>query len=153
MIGCIPSYKWQATPVIPNAGNDYFDARIETVSHYTGAYINGFKLTVANKSDKDIEIDWNKTLYLYKAQTHGGFMFEGIVYTDRNNPKSPDMVFANSTLTKTIYPNNRVSFGGYPAQWSNDPLQEGENGVYLTMRCNGQEVHEKLVMGITIDKQ
>lgn len=152
MVSCVPKYTWKATPVIQQADNEYYSVQLEPIGRCEEIY-NGFMLTVVNKSSQDMEIDWNKTLYLHNGQTNGGFMFEGVIYKDRNNQKPPDIVFANSTFKKAIWPNSLASFGGYKPQWGNGPLRAGENGVYLTMRMNGQEVHEKLTMNIRIAQQ
>jgi len=67
-------------------------------------------LTIRNKTNKNIELNWNKTLYITGGQTSGGFMFEGVVYAERNNPKPADLIFGNSTFTKEISPSNLVDY-------------------------------------------
>lgn len=63
-------------------------------------------LVIRNKTNSNLEVNWNKTLFITNGQTSGGFIFEGVVYKDRNNQKAPDIVFANGSMTKTIWPNN-----------------------------------------------
>jgi hypothetical protein len=156
MIGCVPKYTWKADPVIQTIDNQSYTAQIKPVERYKGIFA-GFKLTVDNKTGQDIEIDWNKTLYLQNNQTNGGFMFEGIVYADRNNPKAPDVVFANDTFKKEIWPSNLVyysrSLTAEFSGWEHKGLPAGQNGIYLTMRINGHEVHEKLMVDVTIVKE
>lgn len=126
---------WHSEPAFQSS-NEYFNLLISPVC--SGYGCEAFTLNLTNNTDKDIEIDWNRTLYLVHNQTHGGFMFEGIVYRDRNNPKPPDIVFAHSTLRKTIWPNDLVYFssGTRYANWSHEAMPRGENGVYLS-RYNG----------------
>ena len=78
-------------------------------------------------------------------------MFEGVVYKDRNNPKSSDMIFAKGNILKTIYPNNLVSFSGgqYGAGWIHGSMSSGENGVYLSTLVDGKEINEKLTVNIS----
>lgn len=156
MVGCVPKYTWQAIPLIQQVDAQSYNARIEPISKYENIY-DGFKLTVNNKTGQDIEIDWNRTLYLHNGQTKGGFMYEGIIYTDRNNPKAPDIVFANSKFEKEIWPCNLVYYHrGLSADfsgWEHNALPAGQNGVYLTMKIKGHEVHEKLMLNVDIIKQ
>jgi len=109
-----------------------------------------FILTIVNKTSQDLELDWNKTLYIYNGETKGGFMFEGIVYKDRNNPKPPDIIFANSTFTKVIFPNSNVQFTSWG--WEHIPLPLGENGIYLVVKVGEKEIKEKLNLVLSREK-
>jgi hypothetical protein len=135
------------TPTIQTSSNDFFTAKISPLCP------NGcqaFLLTIENKTDKDLELDWNKTLYISNGRTSGGFMFEGVVYKDRNNPKPPDIIFAKSRFLKTIWPNNLVHFSsGKYGGWRNEDMPTGENGVYLTVKIGDQEIKEKITINIT----
>jgi len=81
-------------------------------------------------------------------------MFEGTVYRDRNNPKPPDVIFAGSTFSKTIWPSNLVHFsGGRYASWMHENMPAGENGVYLTIKVGGEEIRDKLTVLISIEQK
>lgn len=142
---CGPSYVsryvYRATPTTQKAANNYFIAKISPICGEYGCW--AFNLTIENKSHKDIELDWNKTLYISNGTTEGGFMFDGVVFKDRNNSKPPDIIFAGSTFVKIISPNNLVSFNN---GWNQEHMPTGENGVYLTVKVGNQEVHEKLTL-------
>jgi len=139
--------------------NEYFDAELTPLLlNYNEAYSLGinvdysydfcviFQLSLKNKSDKAVEIDWNRTLYISQGQTSGGFMFEGITYLTRNNPKPPDVVFAHSSILKRIFPNNLIDFD---RRWVHYPMSPGENGVYLSVIVDGKEITEKLTVSIS----
>lgn len=104
--------------------------------------MNAYKLDVTNLSDKDIEIDWNKTQFIINGQTNGGFMFEGIRYIARNDAKNPSFVLAKNSFSKYIYPNYLVSY--YLHAWRNMTIPDGETGVLLTLKIGNNEVREKL---------
>jgi hypothetical protein len=141
-----PRYVYRASPYVQTSTNDFFEAKI---SPLCPSGCKAFQLTIENKTDKDIELDWNKTLYISNGTTSGGFMFEGVVYIDRNNPKSPDIVFSKSTFSKTIWPNNLVYYSsGKHGRWRNKDMPTGENGVYLTVKVNGEEIKEKITIDI-----
>lgn len=143
-----PRYVYKWTPTIQTSANDFFVAKISPICPNS---CRAFSLTVENKTDKDIEIDWNRTLYISNGRTSGGFMFEGVVYRDRNNPKPPDIIFAKSSFTKEIMPNNLVDFSTsqYSGGWRHEQMPTGENGVYLTIKVGGEEIKEKLTINIT----
>lgn len=143
-------YIYRASPRTQTSSNNYFITKISPMCTYL---CTAFSLTIENKTNKNIEIDWNKTLYILNGRTSGGFMFEGIVFRDRNNPKPPDIVFANKSFTKTIYPNNLVSFtSGRGGGWEHDGMPSGENGVYLTVKIGNEEISEKITLYISKDK-
>lgn len=111
-----------------------------------------FYLDVKNKSDKTLEINWNKTLFIVGDQSSGGFMFEGILYKDRNAQKSPDVVFPNSSFSKTIWPTNLVEFssGRYDSGWRHGSMPTGDIGVYLTVTIDGKDFSQKMTNNVNI---
>ena len=148
-----PKYTWRSDPFVRNVTNEFFDASIRPECGYDynieESSCKGFMITITNKTDKDLELIWDKTYYMDNGRTSGRFMFEGIVYSERNNPKPPDMIFAKNTFTQTIYPNNLVHFqGGKFAKWLHDSMSSGEQGVYLTVKVGNNELHEKLVLNL-----
>lgn len=158
----MPTYVWNFDPIQQKVSNEYFDAEIfpiiddQKFSWQERGY-NSFRLSLTNKSDKDIEVDWNKTLFISQGQTSGGFMFEGVVYSTRNNPKPPDVVFAHSSMSKIIYPNalvfyssnvgslTGINYGG----WNHAYMGSGENGIYLSVIVEGKEIKEKLTVNLS----
>lgn len=104
-----------------------------------------FDLAIYNKTDKDIELIWDRTYYLQNGQTNGGFLFEGVIIRDRNLSKPPDIIFPQKTFRKTIYPNVLASFDKY---WYYDTLPNGENGIYLSLKSQNVEIREKLTVNI-----
>ena len=144
-------YASKASPSIQTSTNEFFVAYISPICP---AGCEAFSLTIENRTDKNIELDWNKTLYIESGRTSGGFMFEGVVYKDRNNPKPPDIVFANSRFSKIISPNNLVNFSsGRYGGWRHTYMPAGENGVYLTIKVGDKEVNEKLTVYLTAPPQ
>ena len=92
----------------------------------------GFELIINNKSKKDIRIVWNDSYFINNMNPDGGFMFDGIKYTDRNAPKQDGLIFPNGTFNKNIYPNSLVMFIRYdryaeqlglPSGWVHDVIK------------------------------
>lgn len=66
----------------------------------------GLNITIINKTNKSIEIDWNKSAYLLYGQTQSGFMYSGIKYNDRENiNRRPDYVMPKYNFQRTVFPN------------------------------------------------
>jgi hypothetical protein len=157
IIGSGPSitqYVWKSNPTAQRIENEFFLAEI-TPNLESGIFpgYKSFELHVRNKTNKNIEIVWDKTLFIMTGTTNGRFMFEGVVYRDRNNPKPPDIVFANSSFSKKILPCNLVEFsGGRYASWYHNAMPPGENGVYLTIGVEGKELSEKITVYFTAEK-
>lgn len=113
--------------------------------------MSSFELRVINKSNSNIELDWNKTLYVVDGQTAGGFILEGTFYTDKNNAyKLPDVIFPNSELKKIIYPSNLaiVNKDG----WDHGTMNEGSQGIFLTLLVDGKPITERLATKISLFK-
>jgi len=142
----IPGVTWVSEPATATVDNPFFTAQLTPrCGGYGGC--NSFSLIIRNKTDKNIEINWNKTLYVSDGQTSGGFMFEGVIYRERNNPKPPDVVFGNGTFSKVIWPNNLVHYSsGRYGGWENLRMPTGENGAYLSVVVDGKEISERIIV-------
>lgn len=140
--------QWRIEPLDQGIENDYLSGTISPAD-YSPA-VNGFRalnLILRNNTSEDMELDWNKTLFIENGQTNGGFMFEGVVYQDKNNPKQPDIIFPDTEFKKTIWPNNLVSFRGN--SWDHNAMPPGQNGIYLTIRTKKNEIKEKVVLNMS----
>ncbi len=150
LVGCAttPKYQWRAKFINHNARNSHFKATLDLFHRYSR--YEAFKLYVTNRTDEDLEVNWNKTLYVVNGRTFGGFMFAGIIYKDRNNQKPPDVIFPKTTWNKIIWPNALVRWArGKRGGWLHDPLPEGENGVYLVVNVNGKEIKERIFINLS----
>jgi len=144
-----PPAQWKSEPDIVMVENERFRADLKPVCGKLGG-CEAFVLRIVNKTDKNIKVNWNKTLYICGGRTSGGFMFKGIAYKDRNNPKPPDVVLGNATWTKTIWPNNLAHYvTGREAGWRNEAMPQGENGAYVSLSIDNKEVSERLVVRLS----
>lgn len=149
--GCGGAYY--SVPVKPSVSeeNKYFIATIEPINPSMTAGYSAFILSVNNKTEKDLEVNWNKTYFIQNGQANGTFMFNGIIYRDRNQLKSNDIVLANSNFTKIIYPNNYVEYDQYG--WMHMGTGLGEQGVYLTVNVDTKEIKQKILVNVKEGKQ
>ena len=136
-----PMVTWGYDSISNPIENKDFKVYIEPVPWYpkTREY-RAFSLKVLNKTNKIIEVVWNKTYFLLNGNANGCFMFEGVMYKDRNNPIHNDIVFENTTLTRIILPNNLVT--NMPS-WLHKEIPLGEVGIYITVKVEEIEISEK----------
>lgn len=142
-----PRYATKPSEKVISASNDVVDVLLTPAC---SGDCTGFLLFVKNKTNSDIEIDWNKTMFITRGTTSGGFMFEGIIYAQRSAPKNPDVVFSKGSFTKMIYPVNLVEYtSGKYGGWSHAGMPNGETGVYLVTKIGSQENKLKITTNLT----
>jgi hypothetical protein len=152
--GCAPTRIWISQPAAFTAANQHYEAELEPLKNGNN-YFNSIRLTITNKTEKDFTIDWNKTLYLYNNKAYGRFVFEG-VNKDNVHNLPPDFVSAGSTLTKIISPLKMVAWKPLKTRhvdtpgFSRGPLPEGQNGIYLIVSQDGQEIRAKIMLTIQV---
>ena len=141
--------EWKIDPEIATVDSEFVTASIRPIClGWDGC--QAFQLRIVNKTDKDIEVNWNKTLYIRNGQTSGGFMFDGVIYADRNNNKPPDVVFKKSSFAKVIWPSNLVVFiTGASGGWRHIAMPNGSHGLYLTILVNGKEINQRVELTIS----
>jgi hypothetical protein len=154
--GCVSSTVWRSTPIVQNAENEYYEAQLEPLTNDHKFFVS-FRLTVTNKTAKNLEIDWNKTVYIHNGRTRGGFVFKGIKPEDiRKSTVPADTIPGGHTFSKVISPYKLVawaplresSVGGTESSIYPGILPAGENGMVLVVRLNGKEVIEKITLTI-----
>lgn len=106
---------------------------------------NGIYVYIKNKTDKTIEIDWNRSSYLYNGQTNSGFMYEGVKYSKRSEiNRRPDFIMPNMSFQKTVYPNYLgewvAPYKGMGGGWKNKCISTiAKSGVLIVYKIDGKE--------------
>lgn len=119
---------------------------------------SGFDLTVENKSKADLSINWDKSYFIDDGASDGGFMFKGVNYAKRTDPKPDLILLPGATKLITIYPNSRAQFlnsiyyghvkmmqGG----WANMPLGPGNYGAIIQVKGKGFDKQVKLFLSVS----
>ena len=156
--GCAPTLVSISTPEIQTVENSYYAAQFEPLGEGKN-YFDNFRLKLANKTQKDLEIDWNNTRYLYNGRDLGVFVFKGI---QPENIKSltipPDVIPAGQSFTKDITPLKRLARepitgkGVKAGKITPGPIPTGENGIFLVIKQNGNTIKDKITVKITEQK-
>jgi hypothetical protein len=135
-----PKGVWRAQPEYREVDGQRFSV---SISPQKGAapFYAFFVLTIANRSEADLIVDWNASRYLFNGRPEGMMVFEGI---------DPQMVKAATVPPETIAPGAVFSREIMPLRriaWS--PLKEnttsrrsitpgmlpaGQNGIRLSIR-------------------
>jgi hypothetical protein len=153
--GCAPTLISISTPEIQTVENSYYTAQFEPLSEGKN-YFDNFRLRVINKTQKNLEIDWNKTRYLYNGRDIGGFVFEGIKPENiKNLTIPPDIIPAGQSFTKNITPLKLLARepitgkGAKAGKITSGPIPTGKNGIFLFIKQNGNSIKEKISVKIS----
>jgi len=156
--GCAaPSKTWTSSPSFQTAGNPYFQVRFEPLKKDHNFYIL-FQLEVTNLTGSTLQIDWNRTKYLFDGKNYGIFVFEGIdPQTIKTGSIPPEEIPAGSVFSREIAPYKLLALAPFrdktvePGQTriSPGPLPAGENSIALFITRDGEPIIEK--MAVTIE--
>lgn len=135
----------------------YVDVKLTPVM--TNYAYRSFKLSIQNKTKSDIKLSWNESYYLENGEGKEGFMFEGIVFEKRTEPKQDLLLLPGSTITKEISPTIKAVYippdltamrMGLPAGWVHGVMENGEFGAYLKFTGAGYQKQVKLLTKIDV---
>ncbi len=112
LAGCASSHNitWKSSPEIQKTISDCCEVQLEPITSGKGPFFDSFHLVVKNKSDKDLEIDWNRTRYVESGIRHGGFVWQGIdpeQVKDASVP--PDIISPGNTFSRIIFPHKKIA--------------------------------------------
>jgi len=152
--GCAPTFVWTSYPKVRTLENEHFIIQLRPLKQGENIY-SSFQLDIRNRSRHELTIDWNKTRYIHNGNNGGPFVFQGIDPEDLKNGTIPaDSIRSGKSIVKQIGPAKFVAFNPY-RKASSTPnekrlsfglLPEGENSVALSVKVNGQWIHEVITV-------
>ena len=152
--GCAPTLVSISTPETQTAENSYYSARFEPLSDGKN-FFEGFRLSITNKTPKDLQIDWNKTRYLYNGHDLGIFVFKGIQPKDiKNLSIPPDIISSGQSFSKRISPLKLIARGPLAGKGRDAGkitfglIPNGESGILLFIKQNDNKIKENLTVNI-----
>ena len=156
--GCAPVMVSASDPPLRTATNSYYDVKFKPLKQGLRSFVV-FELTVTNKTDAELQIDWNQTRYLYNGRPNGLFVFRGIEPgATKSRMISPDIISSQDTFTRIIAPyrflayapfREQVKFGSDESAFSGGPIPAGESGILLVVKGKDQVIKENLTVKIT----
>ena len=159
VMGCAPglTISWKSSPEIQKTSSDCCEAQLEPVTTGKSPFFDSFRLMVTNRTDKDLEIDWNRTRYVESGIRHGGFVWQGIDPDQvRDASVPPDIISPGNTFSRIIFPHKKLAYApGYQRGWKlqGGLLPEGENGIDLVVKQNGRVIRHRITVRIVEEKQ
>ena len=160
--GCsgVPSaYRgtWHADPQWLEVDNAICKVRI-TPQKGGKAYFAFFLLSLENKSDAELTVDWNESRYLYGGKAQGMLVFEGVDPKAVKNGTVPlETVAPGSRLTRELMPARLIAWTPIRDNTANaraitpGMLPAGENGVRLSLRQANARVTIPLSVLLTLE--
>jgi hypothetical protein len=154
LAGCAGVEVYNSKPEVQRMSNEYFSAELEPQLKPGQNFFTAFRFALTNKTNKELQMDWENTFYLLNGRSYGRFLWEGVTWDGLTEIRSKPFITVapGDTITRVIFPKKLVgrasamSKGG--VQYTQGALPEGENGILLFVRQNGKVVREKMVVSI-----
>jgi len=156
---CNQKRIWVSTPVQQTLNSQSYEAVLEPLKK-DADFFNWFRLTVVNKTGKDMEIDWNRTRYIHNGKDAGLFVFAGVVPDSVKNATIPGAVItAGSTFTRDIVPHKLIALTPLREQTIDTEqnniiaglIPAGENGIFLVILQDGKSARASV--SVTIESR
>lgn len=150
---CASAHRsYVSEPAAAVFSNESFDASLKPIMRDgrsgSATHVRSFKLTIVNKTDKPIELVWDKTSYLQGDARRGGFIYHGIPYKDKDLPMLPSVIPPWSVFSKSIFPSVLIQYTGPYSDWKLLDMKPGKHGAMVTIRSGERETCAKLAVTI-----
>ena len=157
LAACAGVEVYSSNPRVQIISNEYFNAELEPQLKAGQNFFATFRFVLTNKTNKELQIDWQNTYYLINDQRNGRFLWEGVTWDGLKEIRSKPLIplAPGDTITRVIFPKKLVGRGSAMSkggvQYTKGALPEGENGILLFVRQNGKVIREKMVVSIKTD--
>jgi len=82
---------------------------------------SGWDLTLYNKSEKTLTIDWDEAVYMDVDRIGRGVLSSTTKYADRNNPQTPTVVARRGNISESLFSKDHV-YQSTTGVWTKRPL-------------------------------
>jgi phospholipid-binding lipoprotein MlaA len=153
--GIAPVKVYSSEPEVQRLSNDYFTAELEPRLKEGQNFFATFRFVLTNKTNKEMSIDWENTFYLLEGRKNGLFLWEGVTWDSLKETRSQPLVRVGpgETFSEIIFP---AAFVGRASaatpggvEYTIGALPEGENGISLVVRQDGEVISEKMIVTIS----
>ncbi|MEJ2586785.1 MAG: hypothetical protein P8165_04230 [Deltaproteobacteria bacterium] len=158
-VGCASTNIWLSAPEKHEVTRAACTVAFEPIKK-DKAFFSLFRLSITNHTDKALEVDWNKTQYLFNGKPNGPFVFKGVDPENVKNLTIPaNSIPAGGLLTMDIAPFRLIAWAPVRDEGrftSEAPIAAGYippgvSGISLVLRKDGKE--ETIKMAVTIRKE
>lgn len=137
---------WTAKPEFREVDNQLFNVKIE-IKKGEYPYYAFFLLTLTNKSNDDMIVDWNASRYLFNGRPDGVLVFEGIDPETIKTAMVPsETVAPGAVFSREIMPMRLIAWSPIREKTSDSKsitpgmLPAGENGIRLAVQHGNRQM-------------
>ena len=156
-VGCTPKKVSISAPAIQAVEADTYEIRLEPLKK-GGTSFTYFLLTIVNRSDQRIQIDWHESAYLFNGKKYGMLVSRDSVPGEVRNPENRyEVISARQTYSNDIAPMKLIAYATArdsqraPADepvFSAGPIPTGQSGVLLAFKQGETEHTERITVDI-----
>jgi hypothetical protein len=160
LTACAPTWVTTSEPAIQYANNAVYKLALEPRKKGFN-YYSFFNLTITNISETPIEIDWNRSLYLFNDKPARGFIFQGVTADQIKAGTIPmDTVLPGAEMTKNIAPLRLITWAPVRdksvtpkgTRYNAGAMPDGKNGVLLYAIQDGKTLRQAISVSIQSEK-
>jgi hypothetical protein len=156
--GCATVPVFTSDPTTQSVENELFVVELEPHLASGRSFFNSFRYVFVNKSDTDLELDWQNTFYLKNGVRFGRWGMKGMTLEQlRELEKQPLITIApGDTLSGLIFPLSLIAKRSRTAISRDEPtvspgiIPESESGMDLTVLQGDRVIREKLICRIAV---
>ena len=157
MAACVTekTKSWTSIPPTRQVQNADFSAQLTPLKRDKENFVS-FRLSIDNRTNQPLKIDWNQTRYRCDGKSYGPVVFPGIDPAAIKESIPPAVVPAGGTFSREIFPLKLVAFapmreqvldgegrGLYPG-----PLPQGENTIDLVIYQGEHQIRQPITVDI-----
>jgi hypothetical protein len=149
---------YTSNPASHTFQNDVFAGEMEPQLAPGKDYFDSFRLVFTNKTNTDLQIDWQNSFYLLNGKKFGRWGTEDLTVEDLQRKEKPPLVTVapGNTVSGLIFPLQLIARSSLSQKTGSAPtisrgiIPEGESGLLLTVRQGGREIREELNFRIKV---
>jgi hypothetical protein len=149
-----PAAATLSTPEVISVSGEGYEIQLRPLKQGHNFFV-AFELTIQNRSEQAIFIDWNLSRYLFKGRPAGRVVWRGIDPVAFKNQTLPlEGIDPGATFSREIAPHKLIAMAPLrsgrveagKSGFSAGLLPSGENGLRLVFLKYGELLHETLTV-------
>jgi hypothetical protein len=156
--GCATVPVYTSNPATHTFQNDVIVGELEPILASGKHYFDSFRFVLTNRSNTDLQIDWQNSFYLLNGKKFGRWGTEDLTVEDLQRKEKPPLVTVapGNTVSGLIFPLQLIARSSLSQKTGSAPtisrgiIPEGESGLLLTVRQGGREIREELNFRIKV---
>ena len=160
MVGCAGEQIYHSNPSMQTVNTSHYEVKLEPLRAEGYNYYNQFSFSFANKTNRDLVIDWSETYYLQNGKRYGNFGWVGLTFEElRGIKEEPDLTVApGQSRTNVLFPLNlvgwreegvRLKAATPEAGFTYGVIPAGENGMSIAVLKDGEVLRKRVLVTIT----